>query len=256
MKIPKKLNREAIGEDGSSIEIYKSKDTGKLCYKNNKNEIIVIELDGSVSAPIVDELTIIQETPLTIAAFDTNSKVKSLPTVTYPNLTELTYVKSVTSSIQTQLNNKQATITATTEQDFINNLAISPAPLDTTMIEVTDPASTMVKKFSWLQFKTYLLAYFDTIFGRRAIDSTGSVISFVVPVTWNSPASPSADDLTEDLNLAKIGTIQKIYHNKAIEPTYPAGWIPRGTGTYVGGSLNIIFAEWVSGTTVEYWIIQ
>jgi len=42
------------------------------------------------------------------------STVGSLSTATYPSLTELSYVKGVTSAIQTQLNSKQATITLTT----------------------------------------------------------------------------------------------------------------------------------------------
>ena len=253
MKISKKLNREAIGEDSSSIEIYKSKDTGKLCYKNDKNTIISIEPDVN---PIVNTLTISPETPLTIAGFDASSQVKSLTTTTYPDLTELSYVKGVTSSIQTQINSKQATITAATEQSFIDALTISPAPLDTMMIQVTDPASTTVKKFSWANIKVYLLSYFDTVFPRKTVASTGSVISFEVPVIWNTFGTPSTANLTDDLTNAKIGYIQKIYHNKAVEPTYPAGWVKMGTGTYTNGVLNVIFAEWVSGTRVEYWITK
>lgn len=43
-----------------------------------------------------------------------SSAVGSLSTATYPSLTELSYVKGVTSSIQTQLNGKQGTLTLTT----------------------------------------------------------------------------------------------------------------------------------------------
>ena len=41
-----------------------------------------------------------------ILALDGSSNVQSLSTSTYPSLTELSYVKGVTSGIQTQLNNK------------------------------------------------------------------------------------------------------------------------------------------------------
>jgi len=47
------------------------------------------------------------QTASTIASFDANKNVVSLPTATYPSLTELTYVKGVTGAIQTQLNGKQ-----------------------------------------------------------------------------------------------------------------------------------------------------
>ncbi len=43
-----------------------------------------------------------------IAYFNTTTTVASLTTATYPNLTELSYVKGVTSAIQTQLNSKGA----------------------------------------------------------------------------------------------------------------------------------------------------
>lgn len=53
------------------------------------------------TAPILSSLTASQ-----ILALDASSNVQSLPVATYPSLTELSYVKGVTSAIQTQLNNK------------------------------------------------------------------------------------------------------------------------------------------------------
>lgn len=53
-------------------------------------------------------LVISTQTASTIAAFDASKNVSSLSTATYPSLTELSYVKGVTSAIQTQLNAKQA----------------------------------------------------------------------------------------------------------------------------------------------------
>ena len=48
----------------------------------------------------------------------------SLSTATYPSLTELTYVKGVTSSIQTQLNGKQAALVSGTNIKTINGSSI------------------------------------------------------------------------------------------------------------------------------------
>lgn len=47
-------------------------------------------------------------TASTIAGFDASKNLQSLSTSTYPSLTELSYVKGVTSAIQTQLDGKQA----------------------------------------------------------------------------------------------------------------------------------------------------
>jgi hypothetical protein len=50
-----------------------------------------------------------------IAAFNsTGSTITSLPVATYPSLTELSYVKGVSSAIQTQINGKQATLVSGT----------------------------------------------------------------------------------------------------------------------------------------------
>jgi hypothetical protein len=46
-----------------------------------------------------------------LAYFTASTTIASLTTATYPSLTELSYVKGVTSSIQTQLNGKQNTLT-------------------------------------------------------------------------------------------------------------------------------------------------
>lgn len=86
--------------------------------------------------------------------------------------------------------------------------------------------------------------------------TTGSVISFATPQVYNSIASPSSSNITDDLTGAIIGVVQKIYHNHSVAPTVPAGWVRRGDGEYVVSTLNIIFAEWSTGTTVEYWINQ
>lgn len=49
-----------------------------------------------------------------LAYFNTSSTVASLGVATYPSLTELAYVKGVTSAIQTQLNAKASTLSGTT----------------------------------------------------------------------------------------------------------------------------------------------
>jgi hypothetical protein len=89
-----------------------------------------------------------------------------------------------------------------------------------------------------------------------ATATTGSVISFIVPQIYNSVASPSTSNITDSLTSAKIGIVQKIYHNHTVAPTFPAGWVKMGTATYTTSTLNVIFCEWVSSTRVEYWITK
>lgn len=88
------------------------------------------------------------------------------------------------------------------------------------------------------------------------IARTGSTITFDTPAIYNSPSSPSVSNLLDDLTGARIGIIQPIYINKAVEPSYPAGWVKIGTGTFTPSVLNMICCEWVGGTRVNYWITK
>ena len=79
----------------------------------------VLNLDGTP----VDALTG-AGTANEIAYFTAARVLASLPVASYPNLTELTYVKGVTSAIQTQLNGKQNALTSGTNIKTINGASI------------------------------------------------------------------------------------------------------------------------------------
>lgn len=108
---------------------------------------------------------------------------------------------------------------------------------------------------------TRQIAYFPSngsaIAGRDiAAAVTGVVISFEFPQIYNSVASPATGSITDDLTSATTGVVQKVYHQSGSTPTVPAGWVKLGSRTYSTTLLNIIYCEWVSGSRVEYWIVQ
>ena len=89
-----------------------------------------------------------------------------------------------------------------------------------------------------------------------AVTGSGTVISFVNTTVYNEWDAPATGSLTNDLTGAQIGVVQKIYHKHTIAPSIPANWVVVSNGVYVPNILNIIYAEWVKGTRVEYWITQ
>lgn len=91
---------------------------------------------------------------------------------------------------------------------------------------------------------------------NKATSSSGVVIGFTSSLVYNSPSSPGTASVTDNLTGAIIGVVQKIYHNYSTQPTFPAGWVIMGSNTYTVSTLNIIYAEWVTGTRVEYWIVK
>jgi len=74
------------------------------------------------TAPILSSLTASQ-----ILALDASKNIQTLDTATYPSLTELSYVKGVTSTIQTQIDTKQNKLKSFNRQTSSYTLVLSDA---------------------------------------------------------------------------------------------------------------------------------
>jgi len=96
----------------------------------------------------------------------------------------------------------------------------------------------------------------DSQLVRRAEIVSGTQISFDKEKIYNSPDSVGTGNITQNLDSGQIGVIQKIYHNDSSEPTFPAEWVLIGGSSYSVNELNIIFAEFVSTSRIEYWFVQ
>jgi hypothetical protein len=94
-----------------------------------------------------------------------------------------------------------------------------------------------------------------TEFVPRVTSTASSTIQFDRSRIFGTATAPRTDSLTPNLSNAQLGIIQKIYHQAATF-TPPAGWVKLGGGNYVGGQLNIIYAEFAGGNRVEYWIVN
>jgi hypothetical protein len=92
--------------------------------------------------------------------------------------------------------------------------------------------------------------------GLGATTATTTTIDFTGQTIYYNAASPATGNITNNLTNAKLGVIQKIYHNDVSEPAYPAGWVLLGDAIYFTSTLNIIYAEWAGGSRVEYWYVQ
>jgi hypothetical protein len=171
-----------------------------------------------------------------------------------------------TSSIQTQLNgkvNNTGTETIAGVKTFSSNISI-PATGTPLILSVSSGGSVI-----GLDTGTYpSLTELATVRGVTsaiqsqldlkqpfAVATTGAVISFATPQIYNTFTSPTASNITDILGTAKVGVVQKIYSNKSVEPTYPAGW-KKMSGTYTVSVANIIYCEWCEGSRVEYWITK
>ncbi|MCK9371050.1 hypothetical protein M0R04_14155 [Candidatus Dojkabacteria bacterium] len=91
------LSTDVIGNSRATIN------TNFSNLNIDKAELASPIFTGTVTTPAI---VLSSETASTIASFDASKNVKSLALATYPSLTELSYVKGVTSAVQTQLGTK------------------------------------------------------------------------------------------------------------------------------------------------------
>ena len=82
-----------------------------------------------------------------------------------------------------------------------------------------------------------------------------TTILFDRPRVYNTRLSSLTGNLTADLTDSKLGLVQKIYHNDSVTPTLSGANWNLLSGTYTPSALNIIYAEWVTSSEIEYWII-
>lgn len=196
----------------------------------------LIKLDQTVSQtivngqPIQDILTASQ-----IVATDANKKLQTLAVATYPSLTELAYVKGVTSGIQGQINGKQATITTgTTSQYFRGDLSLATFP--------SIPAAQI--QSDWNQSNNALLDY---------IKNKPSIPAAQVNSDWNAVSG-----LAQILNKPTIPTVGT--WGVLNYPTYAsgtpfvkmtaAGTFALDTNTYLTSLSGAVLTDQTSGQTI------
>lgn len=96
---------------------------GLILEASNGTDIGILGAGNTANATWYGSHNYDTATASTIASFGASKTLSSLSTATYPDLTEISYVKGVTSAIQTQLNGKQASgsyITASSTDTLTN----------------------------------------------------------------------------------------------------------------------------------------
>ncbi len=107
----------------------------------------------------VDEILLNGKTASELIATDASKNLVSLAVATYPSLTELTYVKGVTSAIQTQLNAKAATTDVVGLQDlFIPASAMWPTNTNGCLQKKREVATSLIN-IQYLEFSATVEKY-------------------------------------------------------------------------------------------------
>jgi hypothetical protein len=190
------------GDMTGAIQFVVNDDTNSVGYTNAMIKVVSVGPPGTGNAGDADiifsinpgyslteqmrltssGLLLTNETANTLAYFDTSKKVKSLGTASYPSLTEISYVKGVTGSIQTQLNTLYPKTggTITGSVSVTGNLAVNGRLIDSngsagtlgSILESTGTGS------QWVQNTASFGVNID---GGGSVISTGIVADVIIP---------------------------------------------------------------------------
>mgnify|MGYP003344760688 FL=1 len=125
-----------------------------------------------------------------IAYFTGASSIESLDTTTYPSLTELSYVKGVTSAIQTQLNGKVSTIgTIDSQTKSANGLVVSGTSLVAQTADASNVGMVSTGTQTFAGAKTFSAALSAL---RSLITGTGGNGYVEIPAQSSAPTTPAS----------------------------------------------------------------
>lgn len=196
---------------------------------NAKSPIASPTFTGTVTSPAI---VLSSETASTIASFDASKNVKSLDTATYPTLTELSYVKGVTSAIQTQFNNVG---------EFIQLGGTTFAPADSTTYffglnnQLAPGTTTASREFSFSKIGTVTRFMFTVSMGVAGTSETVAVsLRNITTSTDNSIGNITIDAGTNGtgvFNFTPSIAIANITDRYSIKIVAPA-WVTNPTGVY------------------------
>lgn len=183
-----------------------------------------------------------------LAYFNTTTSIASLAVATYPSLTEVSYVKGVTSAIQTQLTAKAPSTSPT----FATS--ITGSYLTASEILITDGSKNIVSapvatypSLTELTYVKGVTSAIQTQINTKA-NSSGALTQFVGNTAWRVFYSDANGDITE-LALGADGTFLKS-NGAAAAPTFAT---PAGSGdvSKVGTPVNNQIGVWTGDGTLE-----
>lgn len=127
-----------LGNVDNTSDANKPVSTATQTALNLKSNLASPTFTGTVTTPAIN---VSSETASRVAIIDASKNVKSADTTTYPSLTELAYVKGVTSAIQTQLNAKQNLLYRSIT--VIPSATLTGTTTETQLLQITIPANTL-----------------------------------------------------------------------------------------------------------------
>lgn len=164
----------------------------------------------ATSPTVSTSLNLRYSTASTLVGTDASKNLISLSTATYPSLAELSYVKGVTSAIQTQINGKQATLVSGTNIKTINGSSILGSG------DLTISGSTGGTGSS--SDKEFLFNNNGTVDGTSNLSWDESKLTLIVNSSMSSPVYMGDAFVIAGYGSGRSGTIDLDYVSFFISP--------------------------------------
>lgn len=229
---------------------------GLAVKSSSGSNVALFGAGGGQNATFYDGVKLDGSTASRILGTDASKNITALDTATYPSLTELSYVKGVTSAIQTQLNAKQDSLGFTPE-DIANKSDSYTASSSTTYATTKAVVDGLATKFITIPFHSnafnpldatnYFLGGITNLLAPSTTNTdqdftigfAGTIIGCVIQAHGNSVVG-SNEDVTLSLrnNTANTTTTIGVFKTNATSTTTLSKAIT-GTSIAVGASDSI-----------------
>lgn len=177
-----------------------------------------ISVLGITTQSVVNYITFTNETANTLIALDGSKRTISLNTATYPSISEIAFVKGVTSAIQTQINTKAPTAAPT----LTGVVTITGSSTTGDLVVTNTSAAAGISLASLLAASATGDTYFSV--GRSlttanaaliGLSSVGATNKYAFLTTYGRPASDFAVNSTGNVGMGIAEPIRKLHIGSA-----------------------------------------
>lgn len=177
--------------------------SGGSLVSSGGNDCFSFGIGGGATNTAYGGLKLDYSTASTIAIIDSNKNLISADTATYPSLTELSYIKGLTSAIQTQLDNRLINLNKTATSSAVTGTAANTL-LDSLLI----PANTLKVGTAFINLRNVWTTTLSSKTCRIYINTSNSLIGATLLGTYVAGSGALSIDMGRVLSVKSLTSLE------------------------------------------------